>query len=77
MLKFMKKIPFKDIPELDKYIKSSQNLLGKNGRINLRYSGTEKLARIMVEGQDHNIIKNVVNELSSIINQHIGHRFNA
>jgi len=76
-VKVHEKIPFKDIPELDKYIKSSQNLLGKNGRINLRYSGTEKLARIMVEGQDHNIINNVVNELSSIINQHIGHRFNA
>jgi len=46
--------------------------MGPAGRILLRYSGTENLARVMVEGEDRSHIESVAAELSGIIRRAIG-----
>ena len=46
--------------------------MGPAGRILLRYSGTENLARVMVEGEDRSHIESVAAELSGIIRKAIG-----
>jgi phosphoglucosamine mutase len=46
--------------------------MGQAGRILLRYSGTENLARVMVEGEDRSHIESVAAELSGIIRRAIG-----
>jgi phosphoglucosamine mutase len=46
--------------------------MGPAGRILLRYSGTENLARVMVEGEDRSHIESVAAELSGIIKKAIG-----
>jgi phosphoglucosamine mutase len=45
------KVPFEQIPGLQQAEAECRSLLGPRSRILLRYSGTEKLARIMVEGE--------------------------
>lgn len=46
--------------------------LGEDGRVLLRYSGTEPLARVMVEGPDLERIKKQAQELASAITAEIG-----
>ncbi len=63
--KVLEKIPLEKLPQTTKLIKQVEKKLGDNGRILVRYSGTEKLLRVMLEGQDKKEIKktaqNVVN----------------
>jgi phosphoglucosamine mutase len=49
-----------------------ENHLGNNGRFNLRYSGTETLARIMVEGQDHRELEDLANRMAKVLSKHLG-----
>ena len=48
-------------------VKTQQNLLGPNGRILLRPSGTEDLVRIMVESNDEKKVKEITETLANII----------
>jgi phosphoglucosamine mutase len=48
-------------------VREIENKLGDGGRIVLRYSGTEMLARIMIEGADQKEIEQMALELSGII----------
>lgn len=58
------KIPFEELPKtLDKKEEIEKNLQGQ-GRVLLRYSGTENLARVMVEGQDPMEIQKWANALA-------------
>ena len=41
--------------------------LGSDGRLVLRYSGTEPLVRIMIEGQDRNEIEALADELAAVL----------
>ncbi|MFH1227835.1 MAG: phosphoglucosamine mutase [Planctomycetota bacterium] len=44
-----------------------ESLLGCDGRLSLRYSGTEPLLRIMIEGKDEKQIEMLANELADIV----------
>jgi phosphoglucosamine mutase len=50
-VKVRQKIPLENMPELKNMIDDINHKLGKTGRVIFRYSGTENLARIMVEGE--------------------------
>ena len=43
-----------------------ESRLGKNGRVLLRHSGTESVLRVMVEGEDPEIVKSLSKELSEL-----------
>ncbi len=49
-----------------------ESALGDDGRVLLRYSGTEPLARVMVEGPDEEWIRARASELAAAIAQEIG-----
>jgi len=68
------KKPFEQIPGLAELTRESEEILGKKGRINIRYSGTELLARVMVEGENESLINEIASRISSVINKNIGTR---
>jgi phosphoglucosamine mutase len=62
------------IPGLAERQAAHETRMGPAGRILLRYSGTENLARVMVEGEDRSHIEAIAAELSGIIKEAIGPR---
>jgi phosphoglucosamine mutase len=52
-----KKEDFSTLDLVQKEIKRVESLLGSKGRVLLRYSGTENLARVMVEGEDLKLVE--------------------
>src|SRR5438445_13607202 len=48
-IRVREKKPFAQVPEIQRAIESAERSLNGNGRIVVRYSGTESLARVMVE----------------------------
>ncbi len=71
-VKVKEKIPFERIDNFNEKLKEFQNILNDKGRIFVRYSGTEKKLRIMVEGEDLIEVKKIANELASIVEKEIG-----
>lgn len=63
------KTPFEDIPEVNKSIVDAEKKLGQRGRVLVRYSGTENLARIMLEGEDHNQIETMAHDIARALEQ--------
>ncbi|HSU26051.1 MAG TPA: hypothetical protein VLI65_08725, partial [Pyrinomonadaceae bacterium] len=70
-VKVREKRPFENVPEIAKAAKVIENELDGTGRLLLRYSGTENLARVMIEGQDQPAIENQANELAEIIRSNL------
>ena len=46
--------------------------LGLRGRLLLRYSGTEPLARVMIEGENQDQIEQYALELANVIRKTLG-----
>lgn len=47
------KLPLDQLAEVQRAIRSAESHFGRRGRVLVRYSGTEKLARVMVEAESH------------------------
>jgi phosphoglucosamine mutase len=67
-----KRVPFEEVPEIKKAMALAEEKLGKEGRILLRYSGTEALARVMVEGRDQKLVSTLCQELTDIVKKSLG-----
>lgn len=67
-----KKIDFKNLPAVTKTARSVEERLGEDGRLVLRYSGTEPLARIMIEGPEQGMIDALAEELAVVIRGELG-----
>lgn len=66
-VKVKEKRPFETVSEIALAAKALERELDGHGRLLLRYSGTENLARVMIEGKDQNIITKQANNLADII----------
>ncbi len=55
------------LPVLQQAIKDKEQQLNSTGRILVRYSGTEPLLRVMVEGQDDKVIQEIAEDLVSVV----------
>ena len=62
-----KRVPFEEVPAIKKAMEKAEAALGKEGRILLRYSGTEALARVMVEGKDQKLVTSLCHELADTV----------
>ena len=60
------KKPLEELPQLKKLIDQYQKKLGESGRILFRYSGTENLARIMIEGNDRHEIEAIADDIAEL-----------
>ena len=52
-------------------IERVENILGENGRVLVRPSGTEPLIRVMLEGKDKDLIEKYAKELANIIEKEL------
>lgn len=66
------KKPWKDIPQLVQIIEQSEQKLGQEGRVFVRYSGTENKARVMVEGADAELIEQLATEIADVFQECLG-----
>lgn len=71
-VKVKDKKPLQGVPAIWQAIEYSERRLKNLGRLSVRYSGTESLARIMVEGEDHNLIQEVAASLQDIFQKELG-----
>jgi phosphoglucosamine mutase len=62
-----KKRPFDEMPAVTKVIASVESALGVDGRVVVRYSGTESKARVMIEGTDEIGIRAQANEIAEVL----------
>jgi phosphoglucosamine mutase len=65
------KIPVAEIPLLEKEIKNCESSLGANGRIIVRYSGTEKKIRILIEADEQQKVVFWTNKISTIVKKEL------
>ncbi len=66
------KPPLESLPEVSRALGEAQAALGANGRVVLRYSGTEPLARVMVEAEHHEDVKRYSESIASALRTAIG-----
>jgi len=66
------KVPFDQLASVQAAVKKVEEQLSQNGRLLLRYSGTEPLARVMIEGANQNEIETYADRIASEIKQEIG-----
>ncbi|HBR56028.1 MAG TPA: hypothetical protein DEA22_00915, partial [Blastocatellia bacterium] len=61
------KIPFTEMPQLGPILREIETELEGRGRLLLRYSGTENIARIMIEGKSDSAIGAHAKRIAAVI----------
>ena len=64
--------PLDSIPGLTPRVAAIEREMNGAGRILLRYSGTELLARVMVEGEEQARVEAIAHELAGLIQKDCG-----
>ncbi len=64
-----RKVPFEEVPEIQTAITRAKEALGEESRVFLRYSGTEAVARVMVEGREQEVVQNQANILAEAVEE--------
>lgn len=65
------KTDLKTVPQIASTMEKVEQRLAGNGRLLVRYSGTEPLLRIMLEGKDDGEIKDWANEIAGVVKEHL------
>jgi phosphoglucosamine mutase len=66
------RVPLAEMPEVRRAIAAAEAQLNGRGRLLVRYSGTEMLARVMVEGEDAEAIGTLARQIGAAIHKHAG-----
>jgi len=66
------KMPFAELPSVQAVVREVEELLSQKGRLLLRYSGTERLARVMIEGEHQRQIEEYADKIARAIEAEIG-----
>jgi len=69
-----KKPDFAEYPEIVAAVAVTKATLGRDGRIDLRYSGTESLARVMVEARDRSAVDSCATLVAETVRKHLGEK---
>ena len=67
-----RKIPFEEAPGIARATAEAEKQLAGRGRVLLRYSGTECLARVMVEAEDPELVTTLCDRLVSAVTEALG-----
>ncbi|MCH7742344.1 MAG: phosphoglucosamine mutase [Proteobacteria bacterium] len=65
-------ITIESIQPVNDAVKATEKKLNGKGRVLLRPSGTEPVVRVMVEGEDRELVEELVKELAEVVEQAVG-----
>ena len=71
-VKVREKLPLEQLPAVVEAIRAAERELDGNGRVIVRYSGTEKLARVMIEAESDKVMSRHTDAIANAIQQTIG-----
>lgn len=71
-VRVLRKPAFESVPRIVDVRKKVEKKLGAKGRLVLRYSGTEPVARVMIEGDEQGKIEKMAGELEEVIREELG-----
>jgi phosphoglucosamine mutase len=71
-VKVASKPPITELSRFQEALRRHEKALSDEGRILVRYSGTEMLARVMVEGRDQAVIEKIAADLADVLLREIG-----
>jgi phosphoglucosamine mutase len=60
------------VPPIADAMDRVERLLAGQGRLLVRYSGTEPLLRVMIEGRDQHEIQGWAREIADTVKEHLG-----
>ena len=66
------KPPLETLTKTQEAIENVEKVLGNRGRILVRYSGTENICRVMVEGTKHKQVIQLAESVAAAIREEIG-----
>lgn len=66
------RVPLDDLPAVSRLVRAAEQRLADAGRVLVRYSGTEPLLRVMIEGPDQAIIQSLANEIAGQVEADLG-----
>ncbi len=66
------KVPFAQVPAVQQAIANAERELDGNGRVVVRYSGTEALARVMVEAESEEKMRALAGGIAEVIREKLG-----
>jgi len=72
IVRVKERIPLSEMPDIARLIADVEQRLAGTGRLLVRYSGTEMLARVMVEGVDQAQIGVMAKEIGDAIQRRVG-----
>ncbi len=71
-LKVQHKRPINELKEVSQLVANAERALGQEGRVLVRYSGTESKVRVMVEGPDEKSIQGYADEIAHALQRACG-----
>jgi phosphoglucosamine mutase len=71
-LRVGRRVPLDDVVHLARAVADAEAELAGRGRVLLRYSGTEPLLRVMVEGTDRNEVERIAADLCDVARRELG-----
>jgi phosphoglucosamine mutase len=71
-VKVREKKPLEEIPSIAATIRAAEKELADSGRVVIRYSGTEALARVMIEAESEEAMKRHANAIADAIRVELG-----
>ena len=71
-VKVKTKPPLETLPEVSRALAEAETTLGETGRVVLRYSGTEPLARVMVEAEHEHDVQRFSKSIATALRNAIG-----
>ena len=71
-VKVREKRPLEDIPSIAERIRAAEAALADSGRVVIRYSGTEALARVMIEAESEELMRSHAEAIAGAIRSELG-----
>ena len=71
-MRVREKKPLEELPRVQAAIQALEKKLGREGRVLVRYSGTEPKVRVMVEGTDRALIDQYAREIGEVFQDEVG-----